>query len=148
MRPRKPVMNASTKPDGFSIVELMFAMVILSVGVLGMASLMVAATRSEMRATVRVELTEVVQNKLEQMRSAAAAGTADTVELNVGGTLGTPVAGWVDTLTNSAGRWYVRTWEVSNGPAGIRTVVVRGEARDALVFTPPVVTVTTQIRIN
>ena len=126
----------------------MFALVILSVGVLGMASLMVAATRSEMRATVRVELTEAVQNKLEQLRSAAAAGTADTVELNVGGTLGTPVAGHVDTLTSSAGRWYIRTWEVSNGPANTRTVIVRGEARDPLVFTPPVVTVATQITVN
>ena len=108
--------NASEGRHGFSLVELVFALMILTIGVLGMASLMTAASRSEMRATARMELTEVVQNKLEQLRAAAAGGTADTVQLNVGGTLGTPVADHVDTTASSAGRWYVRTWEVSNGP--------------------------------
>ena len=68
--------------------------------------------------------------------------------VNVGGTLGTPVANHIDTTSSSAGRWYVRTWEVSLGPAGTRTVTVRGEARDALVFSPPTVDVTTQIMVN
>ena len=146
--PTIPLSSGSLSHDGFSLVELIFAILILTVGVLGMASLMVAASKSEMRATARVELTEVVQNKLEELRAAAAAGTADTVELNVGGTLGTPVADHVDTTTSSAGRWYVRTWEVSSGPGGTRTVTVRGEARDALVFTVPVVTVATNILVN
>ena len=140
--------NASEGRHGFSLVELVFALMILTIGVLGMASLMTAASRSEMRATARMELTEVVQNKLEQLRAAAAGRTADTVELNIGGTLGTPVANHVDTITSSAGRWYVRTWEVSNGPGGVRTVTVRGESRDPLVFAVPTVAVTTHIMVN
>ncbi len=148
MRPQTSLSSSSVSHHGFSLVELMFALVILSVGVLGMASLMIAVSRSEMRSTARVELTEVVQNKLEELRAAAAAGTPDTVELNVGGTLGTPVADHVDTITSSAGRWYVRTWEVSTGPGGTRTVTVRGDARDSLVFAVPSVAVTTQILVN
>ena len=149
MRFRARVTHATVNNGGFSLVELMFAIVILSVGVLGMASLMVAVARSEMRTTARVELTEVVQNKIEELRSVAATGnTADTVQLNVGGTLGTPTANHVDTTTSSAGRWYVRTWTVAAGPGGSRTLTVRGEARDSLVFTVPTVDIATNIIVN
>ena len=140
--------HANVDNGGFSLVELVFAIVILSVGVSGMASLMVAVARSEMRTTARVELTDVVQNKIEELRAVAAAGTADTVELNVGGTLGTPTANHVDTTTSSAGRWYVRTWTVAAGPGGSRTLTVRGELRDTVVFTPPTVDIATHVLVN
>ena len=148
MRCRAPVTHAPANNGGFSLVELVFALIILSVGVLGMAGLMVAVARSEMRTTARVELTEVVQNKIEELRAVAAAGTADTVELNVGGTLGTPTTNHVDTTTSSAGRWYVRTWTVAAGPGGSRTLTVRGEARDSLVFTVPTIDIATNVIVN
>ena len=147
-RARDRTSSATTRDRGFSLVELMFALAILSIGVLGMASMMVAAVRSEIRATARIELTEVIQNKLEELRAVAAAGTSDTVQLNIGGTLGTAVANHVDTISSSAGRWYVRTWEVSAGPGGSRTVTVRGAPRDVLVFTAPVIDIATHIVLN
>ncbi len=143
-----PHSTVSVGPSGFSLLELMFALVILTVGLLGMASLMIAVTRSGMIAGTRGELTEVVQNKIEQLRAYAAAGTADTVQLNIGGTLGSPVANHVDTTMSSEGRSYVRTWVVTTGPGGTRTVTVQGEARDRVVFTVPTVDVTTHILVN
>ena len=148
MLPTMPCRKASARDRGFSLVELMFALVILSVGVLGMASLMVAATRSEMRSTARGELTELVQNKIEMLRAAAAAGNADTVQLNVGGTLGTAVANHVDTTASGTGRWYIRTWVVAAGPAGTRTLTVRAEMRDPALFDTPTTDITTHVMVN
>jgi prepilin-type N-terminal cleavage/methylation domain-containing protein len=132
---------------GFSLVEIMVAMTILSVGVLAMSGLMVTVSRSQIRATNLIEGTEAVQSKIEELRAVAAAGTSDTVQLAVGGSLTTAVANHIDTTRAGTNRSFVRLWVVEAGPGGTRKVTVRGEPRDDLPVAVPPVDITTQLLI-
>ena len=133
---------------GFSLVEMIVAIMILSIGVLGMASLMTAVTRSETRATGRIEATEVLESKIEELRAVAAAGTSDTIQLALGGSLTTAQANHADTTSSGSGRSFVRLWLVEAGPGRTRKVTVRAEPRDEGLFDPPAVDVTTNLLIN
>lgn len=138
----------ATSTWGFSIVEMIVAMMILSVGVLAMSSLMTAVSRSQIRATGRIEATEVLESKLEELRAVAAAGTSDTLQLAMGGSLTTAQVNHADTTQSGSGRWFVRLWLVEAGPAGTRKVRVRAEAREEGLFDPPPVDITTNLLIK
>lgn len=134
--------------SGFSLVEMIVAVMIFSIGILGMSTLMAVVATDETRATFRIETTEIVQNKLEEFYAIASAGTADTMQLSVGGSLTTPQTNHSDTAQSSAGRWFRRLWTVEAAPGGSRKVTVRGEPRDnpPLVIQP--VDLTTNVLIN
>ena len=93
----------ATSECGFSMVELIIALMILSIGVLGMSSLMTAVSRSAIRTTGRIEATEVLENKIEELRAVAAAGGSDTIQLAVGGSLTIPQANHTDTTSSGSG---------------------------------------------
>ncbi len=133
---------------GFSLVEMIVAILILSIGVLGMSSLMTTVSRSGIRATGRIEATEVLESKLEELRAIAAAGTSDTIQLAVGGSLTTAQANHADTTSSGAGRSFVRLWVVEAGPGQTRKVTVRAEPRDEGLFDPPSVDITTNLLIK
>ena len=138
----------TTSTCGFSLVEMIVAILILSVGVLGMSSMMTAVSRSEIRATGRIEATEVLESKIEELRAVAAAGTSDTIQLAVGGSLTTPQVDHADTTSSGSGRSFVRRWVVEAGPGQTRKVTVRVEPRDEGLFDPRPVDVTTNLLIN
>ena len=128
--------------------ELIIALMILSIGVLGMSSLMTAVSRSAIRTTGRIEATEVLENKIEELRAVAAAGGSDTIQLAVGGSLTIPQANHTDTTSSGSGRSFVRLWVVVAGPGATRKVTLRAEPRDDGVFDPPAVDITTNFLIN
>ena len=138
----------TTSTCGFSLVEMIAAIMMLSIGILGMSSLMTTVSRSEIRATGRIEATEVLESKIEELRAVAAAGTSDTIQLVVGGSLTTPQANYADTASSGAGRAFVQLWVVEAGPGQTRKVTVRAEPRDEGLFDPPPVDVTTNLLIN
>ena len=111
--------------SGFTLVELLVAMSLLSVGILGLASSMVAVTRYQTLATNRTEMILVADSKFEELRAAAAARTADTVQLVVGGSMTTPTAPYADTVTSGRGIAFEVLWQVAAGPAGSRAVQLR-----------------------
>jgi prepilin-type N-terminal cleavage/methylation domain-containing protein len=126
-----PTVRRDLNPSsGFSLVEMVVAVLILSIGVLGMSTVMGTIAASETRATLRIETTEIVQNKLEEIRAIASSRTADTVILAVGGSLTTPQANHVDTTRSAGGRRFIRLWTAAAGPGGSRIVTVRGETFD------------------
>ena len=107
------------------LIELMIAIVLLSVGLLGLASLTLSVMRLEELASNRNEMVLLADSKLEELRAAARTGSADTLQLAVGGSMTTPTAMHVDTVTSAHGVPFVRLWEVTDGPAGSRLVTVR-----------------------
>lgn len=110
---------------GFSIPELLIAIVILTVGLLGLAAAMVSMMRYQDLASNRAEMAALGDSKLEQLRGAGSTRSSDTLQLAVGGSLTTSVALHADTLTTLRGRVYFRRWLVAAGPAGSRDVELR-----------------------
>jgi prepilin-type N-terminal cleavage/methylation domain-containing protein len=120
--------TTSRKRAGFTLIELMMAIVMLSFGLLGMAGLMVSSTQVQQLSTTRSQMTLVAESKLEELRSygmTAATDTALRARLNVGGSLVAPAAGYADSAQAPGGRWYYRRWQISNDIAGMRRVNLR-----------------------
>jgi prepilin-type N-terminal cleavage/methylation domain-containing protein len=110
---------------GFTLIELMMAIVVLTVGILGLASVMTSVTRRQQLAANRADMLDMANAKLEQLRAAATSRTTDTMQLALGGSLTLAVANHADVAISPRGRVFARNWVVTAGPSGTRTVVLR-----------------------
>jgi prepilin-type N-terminal cleavage/methylation domain-containing protein len=119
--------TTSRKRAGFTLVELMMAIVMLSFGLLGMAGLMVSSTQVQQLSTTRSQMTLVAESKLEELRSYGQTAATDPlrVRLDVGGSMAAPAAGYADSAQAPGGRWYYRRWQIVNDVAGTRRVNLR-----------------------
>jgi prepilin-type N-terminal cleavage/methylation domain-containing protein len=116
----------SGSESGFTLIELMLSIIVLSVGILGMTSAMAGMIRHQALGAATADMTALADNRIEQMRTAASYETADTLQLGLipGGSLTVPTAPYTATVTER-GRTYVLTWAVVAGPGGTRNVTVR-----------------------
>lgn len=109
---------------GFTLVEIVVALMILSVAVLGLATIMAGTSQRHERAVSHGDLTAAAESKLEDLRGLARAAP-DPPELEEGGSLTASVADHADSLRTPHARWILRRWTVEAGPAGTRAVTVR-----------------------
>jgi prepilin-type N-terminal cleavage/methylation domain-containing protein len=138
----------ATRPpeSGFTMVELLLGIVVLAVGVLGLASTMASMSRYQTLGATHADMTALGDHKIEQLRVAATYQTADTMQLVVGGSVAAPTAPYADSLVER-GRTYVRLWQVQAGPAGTRQVNLRVRPQVDDARTPAQVDFTTLIQI-
>lgn len=115
---------------GFTLTELLVAVIILTIGVLGLAKVLIGSSQRQAQVESHQELLAVAEEKLEELRNIAASGTADTVQLEIGGSLTADVANYADSIQTPEGRWYHRRWQVTAGPAETRSVTLRILAPD------------------
>ncbi len=112
---------------GFTLIELIIAMFVLTVGLLGVASVMVGIMSRQIRTASRMEMTVSAESKLEELRAYSMLGASDTAEVTIGGSLTSSETNHSDVHTTPSGRQYFRRWVVTAGPAGARDVTVRIE---------------------
>jgi type IV pilus assembly protein PilV len=94
---------------GFTLLEVMIALVILAVGLLGLASLQVMAIKGNSFGQQMTVASTLAQNQLEQLRRTPAA-----------------LVNGNDTVTDQNGITYTRNWAVTpNSPqTGASTVLI------------------------
>lgn len=109
---------------GFTVVELLVALVIFSFGVLAGVALLGTGHKWEGQAELETQLTVAGEMKIEELRAIAGTELADTVALVLGGGLESNVDGYFDTAELD-GRTFRRRWRVEPGPANTRQVTVR-----------------------
>jgi Tfp pilus assembly protein PilV len=124
MSPIPVTAPAARNEAGFTLVELMLGLIVLTIGLLGMASTMVSMTRYQDLSAVHADMTALGDHKIEQLRVAATYMTADTMQLVPGGSLTVQTAPYFDTVVER-GRTFIRLWAVAAGPGGARQVTVR-----------------------
>jgi Tfp pilus assembly protein PilV len=129
---------------GFTLVELLLGIMVLTIGLLGMAGTMVSMTRYQDLSTVHADMTALGDHKIEQLRVVA---TFDAAQLAVGGSLTVPTAQYVDTLVER-GRTFIRLWQVQAGPGGARQVTVRVRPQVDDARTPAQIDFNTLIQIQ
>jgi prepilin-type N-terminal cleavage/methylation domain-containing protein len=112
---------AARAEAGFTLVELLLAIIVLVVGLLGMAGTMASMTRYQDLSAVHADMTALGDHKIEQLRVAA---TFDPAQLAIGGSLTVPTAPYFDTQVER-GRTFTRLWQIQAGPGGARQVTVR-----------------------
>jgi prepilin-type N-terminal cleavage/methylation domain-containing protein len=100
------------KPKGFSLIEVLVALVILSISLLALAGLMVQSTRNSSWGSHLTEAATLAQDRLERFR--AVRPQTDIPE-------GTNF----DKVTPPSGIEYTRTWTVTtNGTSTLRTITI------------------------
>jgi prepilin-type N-terminal cleavage/methylation domain-containing protein len=112
--------------EGFTLIELMIAIVVVVVGVLGMSSVTATTIRHQDLSAARTDMAALADNKFEELRgfAGAVARTADTLQLVPGGSLTVSTANYNDAVTER-GRTYTRRWVVTAGVGGTRNVTIR-----------------------
>jgi type IV pilus assembly protein PilV len=95
-------MNLLIRSKGFSLVEVMIALLILAIALLALAGLMVTTTRNSSFGGHMTEASTFAQDRLEQLRVSPWAG----------------VASGNDTIQGSTGITYTRTWTVTPNTNG------------------------------
>jgi type IV pilus modification protein PilV len=91
-----------TRSKGFSLIEVMIALVILAVALLALAGLMITTTKNTSFGGHMTEAATFAQDKLEQLRASPWAGI---------------IAG-ADTAVGATGISYARSWTVAANPTG------------------------------
>ena len=111
---------------GFTLIELMIAIVVIVIGVLAMSSVTATTIRQQDVSAARTDMAALADNKFEDLRGFAGAvvRTADTMQLVPGGNLAANVANYNDAVTER-GRTYTRRWIVTAGVGGTRDVTIR-----------------------
>jgi Tfp pilus assembly protein PilV len=117
--------RAATARAGFTVIEVMVAVMVLTTGLIASAAVMSGVSRREMLSSSRIDLMTIADSKMEELRGFATTRSADTLQLAVGGSLAAPLANHADSVTTPDGVRYRRLWVVTAGPAGTRSVTVR-----------------------
>ena len=135
---------------GFTIVELLLAIMLLSVGMLASAGILVSSARLQRMAGSRAELTSVGEAKLEELRSYGQTKSTDALraKLAIGGSTTTSTTSYADTLTGINGTTYIRRWQISAGIAGARQVQLRVVPQDTPKYHLPYLDFTSTILLQ
>lgn len=117
-----------TRPrKGFSLVELVIALLMLTFGLLSLASAMASTIVGQRVASSRNDLTVLAEAKLEELRGYGSTLASDPLraKLIVGGSVTTSTAGYADTVQTPDNRAYIRRWAIATGVGGARRVTIR-----------------------
>ena len=105
-------MKLSKKSKGFSLIEVLVALVILSISLLALAGLMVQSTKNSSWGSHLTEAATLAQDVLERFRGVRP--QTDILE----GTNN-------DQVTATSGITYTRTWTVTtNGTSTLRNITI------------------------
>jgi prepilin-type N-terminal cleavage/methylation domain-containing protein len=113
--PRKPSASG-----GFSVIELMVALTVLGLGILGLANVFPLGSQTQMKDRMRTSGADLAQQKMEQLRTIAWSQPDLTDGIHPG------TSGETLTLTNEG--TFVRYWLVTTQPgnfADMKMVTVR-----------------------
>jgi type IV pilus modification protein PilV len=102
-------LNLIIKSKGFSLIEVLIALIILSVSLLALASLMLQTTNNNSFGSHMTEAATFGQDKLEELRA----------------TPWTNLISGTDVKPGSTGSNYTRTWNIAtNGAGNLRTISI------------------------
>ena len=110
--------------EGFSLVEVLVAIVILAVGIVAMASVSSPIRQLQLQSEMRIEMTHIAQSKLEEIR-ALGEGKQFGTDLALGGSLDESLADYSETAEGQGIRTYAVRWLIADGPSSTFLVTLR-----------------------
>lgn len=120
------------KESGFTLLEILVAMLVLSIGLLGLAGLMTTSMRNNLSASHRTQATWMAYDIIDRMR----ANRASAIAGNYVTGLGAPVACTVAAPTGSVPAQDIAAWKSQLAcvlPTGNGSILVTAAARATVV---------------
>lgn len=122
--------------NGFTLIEVLIAIAVFSVGVLAVATMQISNTKNNTTANIMTQATMLARAQIEQLKNEDIATSAD-LTMGDHSDPNNPI-----NASGNAGGIFTRTWTVSAGPgADSREVEVtvnwnrRGQNRDVVLTT-------------
>jgi prepilin-type N-terminal cleavage/methylation domain-containing protein len=114
--------NANDNERGFTLIEALIAMVILTVALVSMAELMAVTLRMQMLGKNGTAAIRLAQSKIDELVAVDFDAVGSVVA--TGGSLTTNTAGYFDTPVDSG---FTRRWQITaiTGETRVRTLTVR-----------------------
>ena len=146
---------ALKKASGFSLVEAMVAMLVLSIGMLGIAALYVESLRSGRSALARTQAIMLVTDMADRIRAnssvvnnyAKAANTAGTLSVACNGGTGTCTP--ANMAANDIAIWHSMVDDRADNPASGQLGLPNGRGTITISIGPPrIVTVSPLVTIS
>lgn len=134
----KHEVNATRNERGFSLIEVMVAIVILTVGLLSFAQMMVLATNSNSLSGRMTSCSALAKEQLERLKAAPFFTVAPTVRnpmLTAGGDVNNTVAGFSQLYDSDGlpvaggGAQFETRWLVTDVPTGMPLQMVQIQMR-------------------
>jgi prepilin-type N-terminal cleavage/methylation domain-containing protein len=137
-RTSHPPARARRSRRGFTLVELVTAMLLITVALMGAAALIATSLRFQRGAASREEMITVAEAKLDHFRALQLApkNSDPWKQLNVGGSLVSDQPDY-SAEVKSGGRRYRLRWQITNSTAGTRQVVLRVEPKALGAYVTP-----------
>lgn len=119
-KPRGAAGLGASREDGFTIIEVLVAMVILTVALVALAEMMAITLRMQMMGRNETAAVRLIQAKIDQIVNV---NFTTTTSANVGGSLTSDVTSYFDTP--AAG--FKRRWQISaiTGETKVRKLTVK-----------------------
>ena len=121
------------KESGFTLLEILVAMLVLSIGLLGLAGLMASSMRNNLSASHRTQATWMAYDIIDRMR----ANRASAIAGNYATSVGAPVACTVAAPTGSVQAQDIAAWKSQLAcvlPTGDGSIAVTNAARATVVI--------------
>jgi len=115
-----PINNANER--GFTLVEVLVATVILTVGLVAMAELMAITLRMQMLGKNETAAIRLVQSKIDELVAVSFSDAATSASVAIGGSLTSDVATYNDAPVSG----FKRRWQIAAiaGETRVRTLTV------------------------
>jgi prepilin-type N-terminal cleavage/methylation domain-containing protein len=134
-------LTPSNDDRGFTLIEVLVAVVIMTVALVSMAELMAVTLRLQQLGRNQTTAIRLAQDKVDELMSRNWLAVPAPAQLAVGGSLTADVANHFDTppvVAGAASLNYRRRWVVAAGP--VDPTVTAGKLRIITVRVIPVVT--------
>lgn len=121
------------KESGFTLLEILIAMLVLSIGLMGLAGLMASSMKNNLSASHRTQATWMAYDIIDRMR----ANRASAIAGDYGSSLGAPVTCTVAAPTGTVPAQDIAAWKSQLGcvlPAGNGSIVVTNAGRATVII--------------
>jgi type IV pilus assembly protein PilV len=117
MMPSRSIFHPTTGQRGMTLIEILVAVVVLSIGLLGLAGLQLKGLQVNQGSTYRWQAAMLAEDIADRMRADSASALAGNYTMTFGSTA--PPGGGGAGTQATIGEWLARVAALPNGKAGI-----------------------------
>ena len=123
---RHPTVNLS-REQGFSLMEILVTVIVLSIGLLGLAGLQMTGMKDNHSAYLRTQAVVLANDIIDRMRANQDIAKAGNYDIAIGTAAATPVAGCTGTAADNCSSSDMATLDVNQWKTKLNELLPSGD---------------------
>ena len=126
--PQLITSRINKRPDsGFTLVEVLISVIVLSIGLLGLAGLQASSLKNNNSAYLRTQAVTLANDIIDRMRANQDIAKAGNYDIDIGTAAATPVAGCTGTGADNCSASDMATLDVSQWKTKLSELLPSGD---------------------